>query len=73
MRFVADASTKVVGKGVGTKARAMKPEGKSPAITDLVDVFDNISVTYREMNGRLHAEEILINAKTARKKRTKMS
>jgi hypothetical protein len=54
-----DENTKVVGKGLGTKTRNMKDDGKAPAIADLVKASDNVVVTYvDEGGGKLRATEI---------------
>lgn len=34
LTFAVDSSTKVVGKGVGTKTQALKTANKSPQVTD---------------------------------------
>lgn len=68
LTFAVDTSTKVTGKGVGTKARAVKAENKSPHITDLVDVNDSVIVEYHDLgNGKLHASEIRIRVKAFKK------
>ena len=60
--FAVDASTQVIGKGVGTKSKA---KGDKPAITDLVKEGDRVTVTYQEMGGTLHASKIEVSAKNA--------
>src|SRR5262245_25044466 len=46
MTFAVDSATKVEGKGVGTKTRAMKADKKSPQLTDLVNASDAVQVEY---------------------------
>ena len=43
--FTVDAKTRVVGKGIGTKADA-KGRGGKAAITDLLSAGDRVSVVY---------------------------
>jgi hypothetical protein len=58
MTFTVDGSTKFVGKGLGTKSRA----GKLTAST-AVAVNDQVSVTYHDMGGMMHAASVRITAK----------
>ena len=68
MTFAVDTSTKVVGKGVGTKTEALKAANKSPQITDLVDEYDSVVVEYEDMGGgKLHAKRIDIRVKGTKK------
>lgn len=63
-----DSSTKVTGKGVGTKTRSLKAGNKAPQITDLVDVNDSAVVEYHDLGGgKLHAAQISIRAKAFKK------
>lgn len=67
--FAVDQSTKVIGKGVGTKLKAIKAQNQTPQITDLVDVNDIVSVDYRDMGqGKLHATQVKIRMKGFDKK-----
>jgi hypothetical protein len=63
MTFVIDSATKVIGKGVGTKTRALKAANKPVAITELVDELDSVAVKYQDVSGRLHAREVDIKVK----------
>jgi hypothetical protein len=64
LTFVVDESTKVVGEGVGSKTRAMKADGKSPTIMDLVEKRDSVNVKYEELgDGKLRAAEVKISVK----------
>lgn len=55
-----DAKTNVIGKGVGTKARA---KGGKAAITDLLNVGDRVTVTYQESGTTMRATKVEILAK----------
>ena len=62
-----DAKTRVVGKGVGKKTQALKAEGREPTITDLVDVYDSVTVKYSDTGAAEHlASEIKIHVKAFR-------
>jgi len=58
MTFTLDSSTKFVGKGLGTKAKA----GPVSA-SDAVAMGDHVKVTYHDMGGTLHAANVSITAK----------
>ena len=59
MTLTVDRDTQVVGKGLGTKTRALKEEGRSPAINDLVNPSDSVVVTYVDAGaGQLRATEV---------------
>lgn len=66
MVFVIDKDTKVIGKGVGTKTRALTAANKPVTITELVEEFDSVTVRYQDLSGKLHAREVDINAKRQR-------
>lgn len=55
--FTIDAQTKVIGKGAGTAAAA---KGGKPTITDLVASGDQVSVSFRDVGGSLHATDVRV-------------
>ena len=63
MVFVVDKATKVIGKGVGTKTRALTAASKPVVITELVEEFDSVVVKYQDLDGKLHAREVEIKVK----------
>jgi len=65
LTFSVDNSTRVIGKGAGTKAKA--GGGKIP-ITDLVASGDQVSVTYHETDGAMHAASVRVVTKASIKK-----
>lgn len=66
MVFIIDGTTKVTGKGVGTKTRALRVASKPVVITELVEEFDSVTVKYHDLDGKLHAREVEINVKRQR-------
>ena len=59
MSFVIDSATKVIGRGLGTKTRTLKAEGKAPTIVELVKPSDSVVVTYVDAGaGKLRASEV---------------
>jgi hypothetical protein len=61
--FTVDSSTKVVGTGLGTKAREEAAAGKKTVITDFVKVGDTVNVSYHEMAGAKQAAEVHVTRK----------
>ena len=61
MTFGVDGKTHVVGKGIGTKSRAVA--GK-PTIVDLLKAGDRVTVTYQDMGGTMHASKIEVTTAT---------
>jgi len=61
--FSVDAKTRVVGKGIGTKARA---KGGKAAITDLLAVGDRVSVTYDDAASPMRASKVEVMAAAAK-------
>lgn len=66
MTFIVDKDTKVKGKGVGTKTRALTTANKPVIITELVEEFDSVAVKYHDVSGKLHAREVDIKVKRQR-------
>ncbi len=61
--FVIDKDTKVIGKGVGTKTRALTAANKPVTITELVEEVDSVAVKYQDLSGNLHAREVDVKVK----------
>ena len=60
MTFTVDNTTKFVGKGLGTKAKA----GKLTA-TDAVAMNDHVRVAYHDMGGTMHAATVTVVSKAS--------
>lgn len=60
--FVIDSKTNVIGRGAGTKAKAMKSEGQKTTIGDFVHTGDTVNVTYKEEGGAKHASQVRVTA-----------
>jgi hypothetical protein len=61
--FVIDSKTKVIGKGAGTMSEA---RGGKVSATDLIASGDTVSVSFTEMAGALHANEVRVMMKAAK-------
>lgn len=60
MVFMVDSKVKVTGPGATTKTEELKAAKKTPALTDYLKNGDLVSVTYHEMDGKLHASSVRI-------------
>jgi hypothetical protein len=60
MTFSIDAATKIVGKGLTTKSKTTG--GKLPP-SEAVSVNDQVTVSYQDMSGSMHASEVHVTAK----------
>jgi hypothetical protein len=59
--FVVDAKTSVRAKGAGTKAAAAKAAGKTGInITEAVKAGDRVTISFHDMEGKLHAESVRV-------------
>jgi len=65
LTFTIDSSTKFTGKGLGTKT---KEAGGGIAATDAVHQGDNVSVSYHDMGGTMHAAAVRVNGSGTAKK-----
>jgi hypothetical protein len=63
MTFVIDNTTKVIGKGVGTKREEKAKSKEKFTILDAVETDDRVTVKYHEMDGKMHASEVRITQK----------
>ena len=66
MTFTVDAKTSIVGQGLGTITSKFKEQGKSPTITDLLGVNDQVVVYFKDAAGAKRASEIRVLAKAAK-------
>jgi hypothetical protein len=63
MTFAVDNTTKVLGKGLTTKTNEKAAEGQKLTLSDAVAKGDTVSVTYHEMDGKMHAGTVRIRQK----------
>ena len=63
MTFTVDNTTKIVGKGLTTKSNEKAAAGEKMTLTDSVATGDMVSVTYHEMDGKMHAANVKITQK----------
>lgn len=68
LTLAVDTSTRVTGKGVGTKVRSLKAANKSAQITDLVEQNDSVVVEYQDGgSGTLRATRVDVRVKAFKK------
>jgi hypothetical protein len=65
-KFVVDSKTIVVGTGMSTINRQFKEQGKSPTITDLLGVGDQVVVYFKDAGGTVRANEVRVMTKAAK-------
>ena len=59
LKFTVDATTRVIGEGAGTAARAAEAKGAAgPKLAEVLKVGDNVEVSYRETTGMLLATTV---------------
>jgi hypothetical protein len=63
MTFTVDSTTKVVGKGLTTKSNEKAASGEKMTLSDSVATGDMVTVTYHEMDGKMHAANVKITQK----------
>jgi len=63
MTFTVDTATKVVGKGLTTKTNEKASMGQKMTLSDTVGSGDMVTVTYHEMDGKMHASMVKITQK----------
>ena len=61
--FTVDAKTLVMGQGLGTITKQFKDQGKSPTISDLLGVNDQVVVYFKERRGAKRASEIRVTGR----------
>jgi hypothetical protein len=61
--FSVDSKTKIVGTGLGTKAKEAAAAGKKQVLADTVAVGDTVAVSYREEGGAKQATEVRVRQK----------
>ena len=64
--FVVDPKTNVIGRGLGTQARASAAAGNTQTIKDLVAAGDAVTVTFHETGGAKHAAQVRISSKASK-------
>jgi hypothetical protein len=63
MTFVVDSTTKVLGKGLTTKTNEKAAVGEKLTLSDTLGKGDMVSVSYHEMEGKMHAGTVKVRQK----------
>ena len=63
MTFNVDATTKITGKGLTTKSNEKAAAGEKMTLSDSVATGDMVTVTYHDMDGKMHAASVKITQK----------
>ena len=63
MTFMVDNTTKVIGKGLTTKTNEKAAAGEKMTLSDTVGNGDMVTVTYHEMDGKMHASMVKVTQK----------
>ena len=63
MTFTVDNTTKIVGKGLTTKSTEKAAAGEKMTLSDSVGNDDMVTVTYHEMDGKMHATMVKVTQK----------
>ena len=63
MTFTVDNTTKITGKGLTTKSNEKAAAGEKMTLSDSVATGDMVSVTYHDMDGKMHAGAVKITQK----------
>jgi hypothetical protein len=64
--FVVDTKTRVIGTGMGTKAKEDAAVGKKQVLADLVSVGDTVRVSYQDNAGTKQASTVTLTRKAAK-------
>lgn len=63
MTFVVDGTTKIIGKGLTTKTNEKAAKGEKLDLKEAVGTDDRVTITYTEVDGKMHATVIKITQK----------
>jgi hypothetical protein len=63
MTFTVDNTTKITGKGLTTKSNEKAASGEKMTLSDSVATGDMVTVTYHDMDGKMHAGSVKITQK----------